>query len=277
MQGCGILGLLPESPQLAPTLCPRGPSQPPPDTRPSPGWPHLAQGSVGPPAGARVSKGCLQRWDHPPHLPQVPGEGGGPEAVATWLTPRGPAGLPPAACHSTSRPGRCPQLGPLSWARRLPRQGHEGRLATLRTRAAGQRPRPAASPWTKGPCAAEWVFILGPESTQGREAGRGPGTGLLRVNMTRAGHTAAAPASAPLRLARHHHGRGPLLGGSGSARKEARGVGLALAATSRRTASEPLPAVGWDPEPQYRADIRAPRFRGWSPRPSCGIRRRWAL
>lgn len=159
-----------------------------------------------------MSKGRLQRLD-PPTPPSVPGEGGGPEAVATWLTPRGPTGLPPAACHSTSRSGPCPQLGPLS--RRLPRQGHEGWLATLRTRAAGQRPRPAASPWTKGPCAAEWVFILGPESAQGREAGRGPGTGLLRVNMTRAGHAAAAPASAPLRLARCHHGRGPLPGGRG--------------------------------------------------------------
>lgn len=78
MQGCGVLGLLPESPQLAPRLCPRGPSQPPPDARPSPGWPHLAQGSVGPPAGARVSKGCLQRRDHPPHLPHELARAGAP-------------------------------------------------------------------------------------------------------------------------------------------------------------------------------------------------------
>ena len=73
--------------------------------------------------------------------------------------------LPGLSGHSKGRPGPRPQLGPLSQARHLPREGHEGRLATLRTRAAGQRPGPGASSWTKGPCVAEWVFILEPEST----------------------------------------------------------------------------------------------------------------
>lgn len=39
-------------------------------------------------------------------------------------------------------------------------------------------------------------------------------------------------------------------------------MGLALAAASRRTVSEPLPVVGWDPEPQYRVDICAPQIQG---------------
>lgn len=73
--------------------------------------------------------------------------------------------LPGLSGHSKGRPGPHPQLGPLSQARHLPREGHKGRLATLRTRAAGQRPGPGASSWTKGPCVAEWVFILEAEST----------------------------------------------------------------------------------------------------------------
>lgn len=73
--------------------------------------------------------------------------------------------LPGLSGHSKGRPGPRPQLGPLSQARHLPREGHKGRLATLRTRAAGQRPGPGASSWTKGPCVAEWVFILEAEST----------------------------------------------------------------------------------------------------------------
>lgn len=86
---------------------------------------------------------------------------------------------PPPPAQPAWPPGHCkscrassPAGASLSQARALPREGHAGRRATLRTRAAGQHAGPGASPWTKGPCVAEWPFIL--ELTRGREAGWGP-------------------------------------------------------------------------------------------------------
>lgn len=121
MQGCGVLGLLPESPQLAPRLCPRGPSQPPPDARPSPGWPHLAQGSVGPPAGARVSKGCLQRRDHPhtSHTSHMSWRGRGPRGCSYVAHSKRARRLAPCCLplHKPPRelsPAGASELGPAS-------------------------------------------------------------------------------------------------------------------------------------------------------------------
>lgn len=106
--------------------------------------------------------------------------------------------LPGLSGHSDSCSVPCAPAGAsLSRARTVPGEGHAGLLAVLGPQESGQHPKLRAS-WTKGPCAAEWLFILESELTRGREAGRGPGAGLPRVNMTQAGHTVAGLDSRPL-------------------------------------------------------------------------------